>query len=75
MSRPLFCWQCGRALNYRRGVPVYVTVTLPGGNKVRVHKICEQGAKDAQRFDTVHRRVVNRKPDSDEWPEGMKVRK
>lgn len=52
--KKMFCWQCGKALNYRRGVPVFVTVQV-GGNPVKVHLICKQGAIDSQKFDTTPR--------------------
>lgn len=46
-----FCWQCGKALTYRNGEPVFVIVSI-GGNPVKTHKRCKQGALDYQTFDT-----------------------
>jgi len=51
MTKKLFCWQCGKPLNYRHGAPMFVVVTLPGGNQVKTHKVCRQGAIDYQTFE------------------------
>lgn len=50
-TKKMFCWQCGKSLNYRHGAPMFELVTLPGGNQVKVHKICKQGAINYQTFD------------------------
>lgn len=52
--KKLFCWQCGKELNYRYGQPVFEVVSV-GGNDVKVHKICKQGAINNQKFDTTPR--------------------
>lgn len=48
----MFCWQCGKHLEEKDGNLIFTEVTLPGGNTVKVHKVCELTAKAFQRFDT-----------------------
>lgn len=47
-----FCWQCGGDLSVVKGQLSFVEVELPGGNKVRCHKICVKGALNFAHFDT-----------------------
>jgi hypothetical protein len=48
----MFCWHCGGDLGEKDGKLIFTEVTLPGGNVVKVHKVCEDRAKAFMHFDT-----------------------
>lgn len=52
-QKRMFCWHCGGDLTEKDGKLIFVEVTLPGGNVVKCHRICEQPAKDYQHLDTM----------------------